>query len=88
MLRTMLGSLLADKGGKGKSMKKDLDGATLSAIDTFLKSSFFYGYLLNFSEYLRECCDLSQLWFREFFLELTMGSRIQVCKICYLDIVA
>ena len=28
---------------------------------------------------LRECCDLSQLWFREFYLELTMGERIQVC---------
>ena len=27
---------------------------------------------------LRECCDLSQLWFREFYLELTMGERIQV----------
>ena len=27
---------------------------------------------------LRECCDLSQLWFREFYLELTMGQRIQV----------
>lgn len=26
---------------------------------------------------LRECCDLSQLWFREFYLELTMGVRIQ-----------
>ena len=26
---------------------------------------------------LRECCDLSQLWFREFYLELTMGERIQ-----------
>ena len=27
---------------------------------------------------LREACDLSQLWFREFYLELTMGERIQV----------
>ena len=27
---------------------------------------------------LRESCDLAQLWFREFFLELTMGERIQV----------
>uniref|UniRef100_A0A8C6TL09 Cytoplasmic FMR1-interacting protein n=1 Tax=Neogobius melanostomus TaxID=47308 RepID=A0A8C6TL09_9GOBI len=26
---------------------------------------------------LQHCCDLSQLWFREFFLELTMGRRIQ-----------
>lgn len=28
-------------------------------------------------EALQQCCDLSQLWFREFFLELTMGRRIQ-----------
>ena len=28
-------------------------------------------------ETLSECCDLSQLWFREFYLELTMGKRIQ-----------
>jgi hypothetical protein len=28
-------------------------------------------------ETLQQCCDLSQLWFREFFLELTMGRRIQ-----------
>lgn len=30
-----------------------------------------------FAETLQQCCDLSQLWFREFFLELTMGRRIQ-----------
>lgn len=29
------------------------------------------------AEALQQCCDLSQLWFREFFLELTMGRRIQ-----------
>lgn len=32
---------------------------------------------LSFAETLQQCCDLSQLWFREFFLELTMGRRIQ-----------
>lgn len=79
MLRTMLESLISDKAGKGtKTLKKDLDGPTLTAIDAFLRSSFFYNYLLNFNEILRECCDLSQLWYREFFLELTMGKRIQV----------
>ncbi len=26
---------------------------------------------------LQDCCDLSQLWYREFYLEMTMGSRIQ-----------
>ncbi|XP_048193542.1 cytoplasmic FMR1-interacting protein 2-like [Perognathus longimembris pacificus] len=30
-----------------------------------------------FTEALQQCCDLSQLWFLEFFLELTMGRRIQ-----------
>ncbi len=28
-------------------------------------------------ESLQDCCDLSQLWYREFYLEMTMGSRIQ-----------
>lgn len=32
---------------------------------------------LHCAEALQQCCDLSQLWFREFFLELTMGRRIQ-----------
>lgn len=78
MMRTMMESLISEKAGKGKTMKKDLDGATLNAIDQFLKISSSFPYLLNFSESLRECCDLSQLWFREFFLELTMGQSIQV----------
>jgi len=30
------------------------------------------------AESLHECCELSQLWYREFFLEMTMGKRIQV----------
>jgi len=29
-------------------------------------------------ESLHESCELSQLWYREFFLEMTMGKRIQV----------
>lgn len=33
--------------------------------------------LLCDTETLHQCCDLSQLWFREFFLEMTMGKRIQ-----------
>jgi len=27
---------------------------------------------------LKQCSDLSQLWYREFYLELTMGRKIQV----------
>lgn len=78
MVRTTLESLISDKAGR-KSMRKELEKETVEAIEQFLKMSFFFSHLLHFSETLRECCDLSQLWFREFFLELTMGKRIQVC---------
>lgn len=77
MVRTMLESLVSDKGGK-KVMRKELEKETVEMIETFLKNSFFFEQLLHFNEVLRECCDLSQLWFREFYLELTMGARIQV----------
>ncbi|XP_072040304.1 cytoplasmic FMR1-interacting protein 2-like isoform X3 [Amphiura filiformis] len=78
MMRTMLESLIADKGGTGKkTMRKELDGPSLDAIDDFHKRTFFYKHLVNFTETLQQCCDLSQLWYREFFLEMTMGERIQ-----------
>jgi len=49
----------------------------LLKIDEFHKTSFNWNYLLNFSRSLQDCCDLSQLWYREFYLEMTMGQRIQ-----------
>ncbi|XP_071951857.1 cytoplasmic FMR1-interacting protein 2-like isoform X1 [Antedon mediterranea] len=75
MMRTMLESIFWDKGKK--PMRKDLDEKSLTIIEAFHKRSFFYKHLLSFSETLQECCDLSQLWYREFFLEMTMGERIQ-----------
>ncbi|XP_078682479.1 cytoplasmic FMR1-interacting protein 2-like isoform X4 [Branchiostoma floridae x Branchiostoma belcheri] len=79
MVRTMLESLIADRGGPSskKTLRKEMDGMALTSLDAFHKQSFFYTHLLNFSETLQKCCDLSQLWFREFYLELTMGQRIQ-----------
>ena len=43
-------------------------------IHIFFHSIIYLASLFN-------CCDLSQLWYREFFLELTMGKRIQVKKL-------
>ncbi|PNI88414.1 CYFIP1 isoform 9, partial [Pan troglodytes] len=40
----------------------------LHAVNTFLRQSCTYLPLLTFGETLQQCCDLSQLWFREFFL--------------------
>ena len=77
MVRTMLESLIADKSGGKKTLRKEIDINHLQIIDNFHKTSFFWNYLLNFNESLHKCCDLSQLWYREFFLEMTMGKRIQ-----------
>ncbi|KAF3838074.1 hypothetical protein F7725_009842 [Dissostichus mawsoni] len=62
MVRTMLESLIADKSGSKKTLRSSLDGPIVTAIEDFHKHSFFFTHLLNFSE---------------FFLELTMGRRIQ-----------
>ncbi|CAF3028948.1 unnamed protein product [Rotaria sp. Silwood2] len=78
MVRTMIESLLTDKSGYGKrTLRKDIDYNHLSMIEQFHKQSFFWDYLLNFDATLKQCGDLSQLWYREFYLELTMGRKIQ-----------
>ncbi|KAF2356380.1 Protein of unknown function DUF1394 [Trinorchestia longiramus] len=84
MVRTMLESLISDKSGGKKTLRKEMDGQHLLLIDEFHKTSFFWNYLLNFSETLQQCCDLSQLWYREFYLEMTMGRRIQKCSVDHL----
>ncbi|CAL8114581.1 unnamed protein product [Orchesella dallaii] len=77
IVRTMLESLISDKTCANRNLRKDIDAHYLIAIDQFHKNSFYWNYLLNFSELLQQCCDLSQLWYREFYLEMTMGKRIQ-----------
>ncbi|XP_061164515.1 cytoplasmic FMR1-interacting protein 2-like [Saccostrea echinata] len=78
MVRTMLESI-TDRSAVGvkRSLKKELDPNHVTAINQFLKQSSYWNYLLNFNKSLHACGDLSQLWFREYFLEMTMGQRIQ-----------
>lgn len=79
----MLECLISEKSGGKKTLRKDIDGSYLLQIDQFHKTSFYWNYLLSFSEFLQKCCDLSQLWYREFYLEMTMGRRINVCIMQY-----
>lgn len=58
MIRTQLESLISDKALSGKrTLRKDIDGQYLIAIDSFHKASFFWSYLLNFSRKLH--CEVS-----------------------------
>lgn len=75
MLRTMLESLCIDD--KKKSLKHDLEKDHIKDLEAFYNRSWYYSHLENFSESLQEATDLSQLWYREFFLELTMGKSVQ-----------
>jgi cytoplasmic FMR1 interacting protein len=49
MVRTMLESLIADKSGGKKTLRKDIDVPHLMAIDNFHKTSFFWPYLLSYN---------------------------------------
>ena len=48
MVRTMLESILSDRGGGKKTIRKDLDGQHLTLIEHFLRVSYFWPALLNF----------------------------------------
>ena len=49
MVRTMLESLIADKSGGKRTLRKDIDANILMKIEAFHQSSFSWNYLLNFS---------------------------------------
>ena len=45
----MLESLIADKSGGKKTLRKDIEVQHLMAIDNFHKNSFYWSYLLRFN---------------------------------------
>uniref|UniRef100_A0A1I7RJ05 CYRIA-B_Rac1-bd domain-containing protein n=1 Tax=Bursaphelenchus xylophilus TaxID=6326 RepID=A0A1I7RJ05_BURXY len=76
LTRTMLESLVSEKSG-GRRLRKDIDPKHLEKMFLFLRQSYYWPCLLSFSQTLANCCDLSQFWFREFYLEMSMGEQIQ-----------
>ena len=80
MVRTMLESLIEDKTKDKKVFlftTKTIDDSVMKEFEEFHRKSFYWNHLLNFSKTMQDCCDLSQLWYREFYLEMTMGKHIQ-----------
>ncbi|KAJ2941818.1 hypothetical protein O0L34_g10626 [Tuta absoluta] len=81
MIRTQLEALISDKSGGRRTLRKDLDANTLQQLENFHAASKHWGALLNLSDSLQKCCDLSQLWYREFYLEMTMGRKVNKCTV-------
>ncbi|KAI6200813.1 Cytoplasmic FMR1-interacting protein [Aphelenchoides besseyi] len=78
LARTMLESLVSEKGGGGRRvLRKDIDQKYLDKMILFLRNSYYWPCLMKFTDSLESCCDMSQFWFREFYLEMAMGKRIQ-----------
>ncbi|KAK6055495.1 cytoplasmic Fragile-X interacting family protein [Cooperia oncophora] len=78
MARTQLESLISERTSGGKRvLRKELDTKTIERISVFLRKSTHWPALFRLSDSLTEAAELSQLWFREFYLEMTMGQRIQ-----------
>lgn len=75
ILRTQVSSLF-DHGSELKKAsswfgKADLEPADEQLFERFHSESFHFNYLLDFSQTLQQVSDLSDLWFREYFLEMT-----------------
>lgn len=75
ILRTQVSSLF-DHGSELKKAsswfgKADLEPADEQLFERFHSESFHFAYLLDFSQTLLQVSDLSDLWFREYFLEMT-----------------
>ncbi|KAI5635911.1 cytoplasmic fragile-X interacting family domain-containing protein [Phthorimaea operculella] len=76
-----LSALISDKSGGKRTLRKNLDANTLQQLEAFHAASKHWGALLNLSDSLQKCCDLSQLWYREFYLEMTMGRKVNKCTV-------
>ncbi|RKO82996.1 cytoplasmic FMR1-interacting, partial [Blyttiomyces helicus] len=60
------------KGMKGGLMKeKDFKDSLVAEMQAFYAKSYFYPYMLDLKATVSRCSDLSDLWFKEFYLELT-----------------
>nr|KAJ3422345.1 Cytoplasmic FMR1-interacting protein 2 [Polyrhizophydium stewartii] len=60
------------KGMKGGLIKeKNFKDAQVAELQRFFDDSFFFRQMMQLSETIKECSDLSNLWFKEFYLELS-----------------
>ena len=79
LIRTITYAFLSHKlspNKKGPYSDKDFKGgAQIKTLEDFLERSFFYKHLMNFSRVILETTDLADLWYREFYLELS--NRLQ-----------
>ena len=75
LMRTMLRALYDDKSearaSRGFFSKRDLDAQEAGILENFYRTSLSFPYLLSFSDTVSKVSDLGDLWYREFYLEVS-----------------
>ena len=57
--------------GQKKGLYSDKAIGDVKIFEKFYGRSFYYKYLLNYNSCIIECSDLGDLWYREFYLEIS-----------------
>mmetsp|Transcript_12508 Transcript_12508/g.22725 ORF Transcript_12508/g.22725 Transcript_12508/m.22725 type:complete len:1296 (+) Transcript_12508:131-4018(+) len=81
LMRRAMNFICSDRadGNKGGMFKKrDLKKEWQDEWLKLYNDSYFYQYVLNFKESLRESMDLSFLWYREFYLNMTKQPQFPI----------
>ena len=72
LLRTSVYYLFSNRNnGKKTPFEKDISKESLKSLEEFYGRSFNYFYLMNVKSCILSMIDLGDLWYREFYLELT-----------------
>ena len=75
ILRTQIRALYDEKSASRQKSgffgRAELEKDDIVLFEAFYYDSFYFQYILNYSRTLREVSDLGDLWYREFFLEIT-----------------
>ena len=71
LLRLSIYNLYATRMNGKRPFEKDISKENSKILEDFYARSFNYYYLLNYKDSIIEMIDLGDLWYREFYLELT-----------------
>ncbi|GMH96491.1 hypothetical protein TrVE_jg14429 [Triparma verrucosa] len=82
LMRTMIRALYDEKSGarasRGFFSKRDLDSEEARILEDFYKTSLSFPYLLSLPHTLTQISDLGDLWYREFYLEVTKQMQFPI----------
>eukprot|EP01104_Vermistella_antarctica_P000182 TRINITY_DN1020_c1_g4_i1.p1 TRINITY_DN1020_c1_g4~~TRINITY_DN1020_c1_g4_i1.p1 ORF type:complete len:1278 (-),score=381.80 TRINITY_DN1020_c1_g4_i1:98-3931(-) len=80
LIRNVVFGFISHKqmGKRGLFSDKDFRDSHVKVLETFYERSFFFPYLFDYVNVIQECTDLSDLWFREFYLELSKALQFPI----------